>query len=263
MGTDENILFNQKSFEELQYFLTSNFRVEILLELYESDKTVKDLKEILNKSESNILHYLKDFEEKELVKRNKELYTLTSKGFFTIKHIVKLISNWGSINSDLDFWDTHLYDNFPLSFILNMDLWDTSEIIKNDNLDYNKPSHVYHDLISESRYMKVMLPVLSTYHLDALLTSIEENDGYLNLITSNILLKNIYASDFHERFFKLKGKGKIRVHVLKQGGRLNKFLTCTENYALLYLIHDNGIYDDSIMLLNKDKNNVKKIKRTL
>ena len=41
MGSYENILFNQKSFEELQFFLTSDFRVEILLELYESDKTAQ------------------------------------------------------------------------------------------------------------------------------------------------------------------------------------------------------------------------------
>lgn len=142
MGSDENLLYNQNSFEELQYFLTSTFRVEVLLELYESDKTVKDLKEILNKSESNILHYLKDFEEKELVERNKEDYSLTSKGFFIIKHIVKLISNWETINSNVEFWDVHLYDNLPLSFILNMDLWDTSDIVQNDNLDYNKP-HTY------------------------------------------------------------------------------------------------------------------------
>ena len=72
MCSDENILFNQKSFEDIQYFLTGSFRVEILLELYESDKTVKDLKEILNKSESNILHYLKDFEEKELIEEIKK-----------------------------------------------------------------------------------------------------------------------------------------------------------------------------------------------
>ena len=259
MGSDENLLFNQKSFEDLQYFLTSSFRVEVLLELYESDKTVKDLKEILNKSESNILHYLKDFEEKELIERNKEKYTLTSKGFFTIKHIVKLISNWESINSNLEFWDSHLYDNLPLSFVLNMELWDNSEIVENDNLDYNKPSHVYHDLISESKYIKVMLPVLSAYHLDAILTSIETNDGCLDLITSNILLKNIYASEFHERFFKLKGKGKIRIYVIKSGGILNKFLTCTENFSSLYLIHDNGIYDDSVMLLNKDQHSIREL----
>lgn len=261
MGSDENLLYNQNSFEELQYFLTSTFRVEVLLELYESDKTVKDLKEILNKSESNILHYLKDFEEKELVERNKEDYSLTSKGFFIIKHIVKLISNWETINSNVDFWDVHLYDNSPLSFILNMDLWDTSKIVQNDNLDYNKPSHIYHDLILESKHIKIMLPVLSTYHLDSILTSVEKNDGSLDLITSNILLKNIYASEFHERFFKLKGKGKIRVYVIKQGGKLNKFFTCTENFSSLYLIHDNGIYDDSLMLLNEDKHSVKKLNK--
>jgi len=32
LGSDENILFNQKSFEDIQYFLTGSFRVEILLE---------------------------------------------------------------------------------------------------------------------------------------------------------------------------------------------------------------------------------------
>jgi predicted transcriptional regulator len=168
MGSDENLLFNQSSFEDIQYFLTASFRVEILLELYESNKTVKNLKEILNKSESNILHYLKDFEEKELIERNKEEYTLSSKGYLIIRHIVKLISNWGSINANLDFWDDHLYDNLPLSFVLNMDLWDNSIIITNDTLDYNKPSHVYSDLISSSKYIKVILPVLSTYHLDAI-----------------------------------------------------------------------------------------------
>ncbi|WP_323737213.1 ArsR family transcriptional regulator [Methanosphaera sp. ISO3-F5] len=259
MGSDENLLFNQQSFEKIQYFLTSTFRVEILLELYESDKTVKNLKEILNKSESNILHYLKDFEDKDLIERNKELYTLTSKGYFTIRHIVKLISNWGSINSNLDFWDNHLYDKLPLPFVLNMELWDNSSIVENDNLDYNKPSHVYSELISKSKHIKVILPVLSTYHLEAILNSLEKNDGTLDLITSNILLKNIYASELHERFFKLKGKGKIRLWAVNQGSRLNKFLTCTEKFSSLFLIYDNGVYDDSVMLLNEDKTNVKKL----
>jgi predicted transcriptional regulator len=86
-----------------------------------------------------------------------------------------LISNWGSINANLDFWDDHLYDNLPLSFVLNMDLWDNSKIITNDTLDYNKPSHVYSDLISSSKYIKVILPVLSAYHLDAIFTSVENN----------------------------------------------------------------------------------------
>ncbi len=259
MGSDENLLFNQSSFEDIQYFLTASFRVEILLELYESNKTVKNLKEILNKSESNILHYLKDFEEKELIERNKEEYTLSSKGYLIIRHIVKLISNWGSINANLDFWDDHLYDNLPLSFVLNMDLWDNSKIITNDTLDYNKPSHVYSDLISSSKYIKVILPVLSTYHLDAIFTSVENNNGKLDLITSNLLLENLYASEFHERFFKLKEEGKIRVWSTKPGRKLNKFLTCTENFSSLYLIYDNGVYDDSVMLLNEEKNNVKKL----
>ena len=259
LGSDENILFNQKSFEDIQYFLTGSFRVEILLELYESDKTVKDLKEILNKSESNILHYLKDFEEKELIERNKEEYTLSSKGYFIIRHIVKLISNWGSINANLDFWDNHLYDNLPLPFVLNMDLWDNSKIIANDNLDYNKPSHIYSDLISHSKYIKVILPVLSAYHLNAILSSVENNNGKLDLITSNLLLKNLYTSEFHERFFKLKSQGKIRVWSTKQSKNLNIFLTCTENFSSLYLIHDNGVYDDSKMLLNDEESNVKKV----
>ncbi len=261
MVKNNDILFNQDCFEDIQYFLTSSFRVEILMELYESDKTVKNLKEILNKSESNILHYLKDFEEKELVERDKELYTLTSKGYFIIRHIVKLISNWSAINSNLDFWDDHLYSDLPLDFILNMELWDNAEVVANDNLDYNKPSHVYSELISESKFIKVLLPVLSTYHLDALLTSLEENGGTLDLITSNILLKNIYASEFHDRFFKLKGKGRIRVRTTKRGSRLNKFLTCTENFSSLYLIYDNGIYDDSVMILNQDEFDVNKLNK--
>lgn len=261
MSSDENMLFNQTSFDDIQYFLTGSFRVEILLELYESDKTVKDLKEILNKSESNILHYLKDFEEKELIERNKEEYTLSSKGYFIIRHIVKLISNWGSINANLDFWDNHLYDNLPLPFVLNMDLWDNSQVITNDNLDYNKPSHIYSDLISDSKYIKVILPVLSTYHLDAILTSIENNNGKLDLITSNLLLKNLYVSKFHERFFKLKAQGKIRLWSTKPGAKLNKFLTCTENFSSLFLIYDNEVYDDSVMLLNEDEYNIQKLNK--
>lgn len=252
-------LFNQNNFEYIQYILSGSFRIEILLELYESEKNVKELKEILNKSESNILHYLKDFEEKTLVKREKDSYSLTSKGFLIIKHVIKLISNWETINSQLDFWDNHLYDKFPLSFILNMDLWDNSELVTYDNLDYNKASHVYSDLITKSKYIKVMLPVFSTYHLDALLSSVEKNDGILELITSKVILQNIYNSDLSKRFFKLKANGKLKVWVTDTALHINKFLTCTENFTSLYLIYDSGIYDDSVMLLNKEENSLNKM----
>ena len=84
-------------------------------------------------------------------------------------------------------------------------------------------------------------------------------NGKLDIITSNLLLKNLYASEFHERFFKLKAQGKIRVWSTKQSNNLNKFLTCTENFSSLYLIYDSGVYDDSKMLLNDEDSNVKKL----
>lgn len=55
---------NINSFESLKYFLNSTFRIGILMSLYDTNKTIKELKTDLNKSESNLLHYLKDLEEK-------------------------------------------------------------------------------------------------------------------------------------------------------------------------------------------------------
>ncbi len=256
---DYEVLFNQESFDNIQYFLTSSFRIGLLLELYESNKTVKNLKDTLNKSESNILHYLKDLQEKEVVKRNNECYTLTSKGYLIVRHIIKFINNWDSINSTLDFWNNHVDASLSLSSILNISLWDTGELVTKDNLDYNKPSTVYTELISKSKYIKVILPVLSIYHLDAILSSLENNGGTLDLVTSNILLRNIYSSDLKERFFNLRANGQIKINATLPGTKLNKFWTCTENFSALYLIFDTGLYDDSIMLLTKDISRVNKL----
>lgn len=257
----ENILtnINNSSYEDIQYFLTGTFRIKLLLSLYESDKTVKELKNNLDKTESNILHYLKDFEDKQIVEKYNDNYTLTSNGYLIIRHISRLFKNWNSINNNIDYIDEHVESNMPVDLIMNVDIWGDAELVTSSHLDYNRAIHIYKDLVINSKYLKVILPILSIYHLEAILRSLDENQGKLDLITSKFIVKRIRGSILGSLFSKLEKKGQINVCYTSSHTLLNKFLTCTENVASLFLFYENGNCDDSEMLIVKDKQKVKRL----
>lgn len=254
---------NINSFESLKYFLNSTFRIGILMSLYDTNKTIKELKTDLNKSESNLLHYLKDLEEKEIIEKFNDYYSLTSYGYIISKQLYKFFENWNSINNNIDFIDNHIEPNIPLDLTLNMDVWEEAEIIQSTHLDYNYASHQYKELLLESKNIKVTLPILSQFHIHAILESLQNNKGHLDLITSKLIMKKIQKSDLGPLFKELEDKNQISIWYSNSHVKLNKFLTCTENFISLFLFYNDGNCDDSEMLLVQDQKKVDKMNQLI
>ncbi|MDO5852390.1 MAG: ArsR family transcriptional regulator [Methanobacteriaceae archaeon] len=250
---------NDLSYDIIHYFLNGSFKIKILMELYESKKTVKELKKNLKKSESNILHYMSNLEKYEIIEKNKNEYTLSSKGYLLIKHIIKLYDNWESINKNIDFLDEHADPNLPIELNLNIDIWKSAELIISSHLEYDKAIRIYEESIFKSKDIKIILPIFSKPHLKIILESLKKNHGNLNIITSKFIITLIAESELGTLFSQLKSNKQITIWYTSSHNNLNKFLTCTENFAALFLFYENRNCDDSEMLFLTDKKSIEKL----
>lgn len=241
----------------MRYILTSELRLNLILSLYKTRKNLEELRNELDKKSTNISRGLKELKEKNLIEKSEKYYSLTSTGFLVCINIYNLINNWCAVENTYDFWQKHSIDSFPLKFLNKMTIWKKAELIQADNVDFAKPLTEYIKYLSKSKNLKIILPVFSKIHFDAILDSLIKNDGTLELITTEAILKVLYNSDSEGIFSSLVNSGKINLFVTEEV--VETFLTSADNFASLYLFFDNKCYDDSAMLLIKDEESISRV----
>lgn len=244
-----------ESYDYIKYLLNSEIRLYVLEILKNSDCSVEDIKNKLDKQESNILRTLKELEDLGLVKSDDKVYSLTSSGYLLWRNIENFLDNWNYVNKLEKDWNEHTIDNIPLNFSRYLYLWEDAEIVRSDYIHYNKTIDVFRERIENSKNLRIVLPIYSKYHLEILLDVMVKNKCHLELVTSRNILNAIKKSDFGELFEKLRLDGFIRIW-LSNNDYHRMFYVITDDVALLTLFYVDESYDDSAMLLDVDKSHV-------
>ena len=74
----------------MRFILTSDMRLSLLLELFDSEQNVESLKVNLNKSHGSVLRGLKELIEKDLVYKSEKSFFLSSTGFLITLNIISI-----------------------------------------------------------------------------------------------------------------------------------------------------------------------------
>lgn len=249
-----NLLDFEDSFKNMRYIMSSTMRTKLLISLYHGKKRLNILRDDLEKSSATILHGLKELETLKLVNKFDKYYYLSSNGYLITLNLLKLIENWSSLKSNVNFWKDHDLTNIPFKFLRNGDAFKEAECITSEDSDLIKPLKKYLEIISNSKTLKILLPIFSKVHLNAIIDNLNKNNSDLDLIITDNVLKAIIDNGYIEKIFKNKTKENT-INIWKIDD-LNIFMTCCENFLSLILFFEDGYYDDSNMLLDRTKESI-------
>ena len=243
-----------EEYKNVKYILTSGMRTSLLLTIYKTPKRLDDLRNELKKPSATILHGLKELENVNLVKKTQKNYELTSKGYLLTTTMIKLLDNWYAINKSRIFWNNHDLSGIPDSVLKNIYLLGDAEYVNSTTSDLSSAFNTYIKLIANAHKLKIIMPIYSENHFKHLIKLLKGDKlERLELIVNKDILKTIKENEFfNEELIKNK---KVKVKCVKQN--LNLFLTYSEKFMSLTLFFKDGHYDDSQILIGKDKNALK------
>ncbi len=241
-------------FKDLKFILTSGMRTKLLLAIYERSKNLEELRTELKKPSATILHGLKDLEIKNLVKKVRKYYELTSNGYLLTTNMIKLIENWHAISKNEYFWNNHNLEDINEFELKNMYLLKDTEFIKATTSDFAMVFNKYIQLISNATELHMLLPIYSENHLKHIIDLLDSKKlEYVEIIASQTILKSIEQNEyFRENLIESK-----KVNMISTEKNLRIFLTYSKEFMALTLFFEDGHYDDSQMLIGKDKNALK------
>ena len=205
----------------------------------------------LEKPSATILHGLKELENKNLIRKSQKYYELTSNGYLLTTNMVKLIENWYSINKNKEFWNNHDISDIPEDILKNMYLLKDAEYEYSTTSDLSNAFNKYIKLISQSTKLKIIMPIYSENHLKHIIRLLEENKlKKLELIVNQRIYDSIKQNSQLKKGLIKNNKVKIKC----VNRNLKIFLTCSDEFMSLTLFFKDGHYDDSQILIAKDKN---------
>lgn len=262
MSQNINEIFNDECLNHIRYILKSEFRVGLIFSLYKSSKNLDELREDLNKPSTNIFKGLKDLKKYNLIWKNDKNYSLSFTGYFLALNLLNYYENWIVINSNKNFWNVHSIDGLPEKFLLNMSFWDGAELIESDNVNFEKPLNEYLKNISNSKNIKILLPIFSKIVIDTIKSVIIKNEGIVEIITTEEILESFYKCEYCSAFNNYIKQGKLKIFLINED--ISLFLTCADNFAsLLLFFKDDGFFDDSSMLILHDISKIESINMLL
>lgn len=250
--------FSEDAFDLTRYILTSEIRLDLLLNLYDESKVLDEIKSELNKKPGNILRSLNELIDRKLVVKSDKRYSLSSTGYLLAMNIINLFDNWNSIDKHFDFWQKHSINSFTSKFIKRINIWENAELIESNTIEFDKTFRVYFENLHESKEISMILPIFSKMYIDVVLESLIKNDATLKIITNNSILDLIYENDSNNIFNSLIEEHKIQIILADYN--LEMFFTSCDNFSSLFLFYDKMLFDDSEMLLIKDEENIKNAK---
>lgn len=259
-----NDVKSNEIFINIKHILTSTLRTRLLICLFSGKKDLKSLRNDLGKPSTSILHGIKELDKLNLIKKEKKSYGLSSNGTMLAMNIIKLIQNIYSINNNSHFWDSHCIKDIPYESLKKIHLIQNAKSIRSSENDLAKTSKEYISLVSKSKDIKVLLPIFSSIHLDALLKSLNAGSN-LELIASKNILEFIRDNGYGEKFSSFvkdnnmnnnKNNKNNSLKIWELSKEFKLFLSSCNNFLSLGLFSDDGYYDDSIMLLDNTKEGI-------
>ena len=249
---EPSIHFND--FKDVRHILSSTMRTKLLLSLYNNKKKLATLRDDLKKPSAAILHGIKELEKNSLINKFDKYYCLSSTGYILAVNLLKLVEKWYSIEFNSDFWINQDISAIPPQYLKEIAIFKNAEYIISNENDLTKALHEYLDMMAKTNNLKIILPIFSRVHLDAIIHKLDNNCNIELIIDENIL-ESINNNGYKKKLFKNSKDNEKRTNlkILKVKENLNLFLTVSNDFISLSLFLEDGSYNDLNILIDKSK----------
>ena len=256
LNYDETVVYFRE-FDNLRHILNSTMRTKLLLSLYDDKKKLATLRDDLKKPSATILHGLRELEKNSLITKINRYYCLSSLGYILAINLLKLIEKWYLIELNIDFWKNQDTTAIPPNHLKKIDIFKNAKYIISDENDLTKPLNMYLELIAKFNSLKIVLPIFSKVHLDAIVHKLDNNCNIELIIDENIF-ESINSNGYRKKLFENSNNNKKRnnLKIWKVKEDLKLFLTISPDFLSLSLFFEEGSYNDSSMLLDKSEKGI-------
>ena len=154
----------------------------------------------------------------------------------------------------LKFWNSHDLDGIPDDVLKDVYLLKNAEYVASTTSDLSNAFNAYIKLISKAKKLKIIFPIYSENHFKHLIKLVNGKKlKKLELVVNEEILKSIEENELLKK--ELLNNKKVKIKCVKR--KLKVFLTYSEDFMSLTLFFKDGHYDDSQILIAKDKNAIK------
>lgn len=246
---------NLNDFNYLKFILASETRLKLLLSLYESEKTIKELESEFNRKSGNISRGLNDLKSCKFITRlpNKK-FVVTSIGFLFAKNLENLAINFDNIDNLERFWEDHSIKSIPNRFLKDISSFSGVSSVKSNITEFARSINVYLDNIKKSTDICMILPVFSKIFMDSVYEALIDHEGHLDLLTTKTIHDLIIKSDSENYFKALVRDKKIDYYIVDDLS--NIFFTVSDKFASIFLFYDDSVFDNSEMLLIDEESGI-------
>jgi predicted transcriptional regulator len=242
--------FNDNDIDIHRLVVCSDLRKNLILSLYESQKSLGDLRASLKISSTTAIHALKELEKGNLTfqEKNKK-YSLTNIGKIIAIKLLDFCNAAEVLQKHERFWLEHDLSGIPHDMIEKIGWLKDSNVIAIDVLNIIKTHEHYISSLSNAKWIKGVTPIFSSDYTNA----------YKVLAEKNIIIKLVLSQDVLKKLIEVMGPdyldfliNKHQAEIFVTDENLKVAFTVTDVFFSLGFFNNIGVYDIAQDLISTD-----------
>jgi predicted transcriptional regulator len=239
---------------EIQSLYRSRLQIQILLSLYEKNRTLSQLREITGSTSQALIPKIRKLESGNYIDIEDYQYFLTPVGRILAGKISDLILFQAVITKHGKFWSEHHIEGIPEPFLSDIGMLYETDIISDTNIDIFNVFFNFLKAVKEAKKIYILSPISSPAHTDAVAKRVGEGIT-AELVVGKELAEQFLHSPYIEMIRELSGDTGSKIFVIDKPLKLG--LTVTDKCISLGLYRKDTItYDTTTDLFSSDPNTI-------
>lgn len=220
---------------------SSDKRKRILVQLREGPKSIEEIVDALNVSQTSVYPQIKMLMEGHLLYREKGKYKLTLIGEAVAEKMQLFLETLETLENKYDFWSSHRLDSVPPHLLKRIGDLKCSVFAKSlSESSMFSPHEEFVENISKSKFVKGISPFLHPLYPKMFLYFAERSTGGVSLIVTESVFNRL-RTEFKNEMEKGLSLDNSHLYVYEK----EILLSCavTDCFLSLGLFYNNSVYD--------------------
>lgn len=226
----------------------SEKRSDILLQLRNSPKNLREIKDCLDVTSSQIIPQLRKLERNNLIYQDGKKYKLTDIGELITNSFDQLSGIVEIFEEDLDFWNEHNIDAIPDEFLSKIHELGDYELIEGNSIEVFRPHEKFMQNLEESESIRGVSPIFHP-HYPKFFLEMAKSGCDVELVMTKDVFEKIKSS--HKEELK-SGLECENAEISIYDNDLKIAFTVTDSFLSLGLFRKDGNYDTHRDLISKE-----------